>query len=89
MIESLSILSGDCRIYARRELDLWLDSSLTLIHDAYNKKLQEIDQLFDTLNENLEDYKQRQLMSLTRQKTDVLIQEVEQLHTQLPTLIQV
>jgi hypothetical protein len=89
MIQSLSISSGDCRKYARKQLDSWLDSSLTLLRDAYNEKLHEIDQLFDTLNEDLEIYKQRQLMTITRQKSDLLMQEIEQLQTQLPTFIQV
>jgi hypothetical protein len=89
MIQSLSISSGDCRIHARKQLDLWLDSSLTLLRDAYNQKLHEIDQLYETLNEDLEVYKQRQLMTIKRQKTDLLMQEVEQLQTQLSTLIQV
>jgi hypothetical protein len=89
MIQSLSISSGDCRRYARKELDLWLDLSLTLLRDAYNEKLHEIDQLFDTLNEDLEVYKQRNLMSITRQNSDLLIKEIEQLQIQLPTFIQV
>ena len=89
MIQSLSISSGDCRTHARKQLDSWLDSSLTLLRDAYNKKLNEIDQLFDTLNENLGVYKQRNLMTIARQKNDLLMQEVEQLQTQLPTFIQV
>jgi len=66
-----------------------LDSSLTLLRDAYNQKLHEIDQLYQTLNEDLEVYKQRQLMTIKRQKSDLLVQEVEQLQSQLPTLIQV
>jgi hypothetical protein len=66
-----------------------LNSSLTLIRDAYNEKLHEIDQIFDTLNEDLDVYKQRNLTSITRQNTDLLKQEIEQLQTQLPTLIQV
>ncbi len=89
MIESLSISSSDCRNYARKQLDVWLDSSLSLIRDAYNEKSYEIDQLFETLNEDLEVYKQRQLMTIKRQKTDLLMQEIEQLQTQLSTLIQV
>lgn len=89
MIESLSISSGDCRINAKEELDLWLESSLNLLRDIYHKKLHEIDQLYDKLNKNLEDYKQRQSMTISQQKTDLLKQELEQLHTQLPTLIQV
>ncbi len=66
-----------------------MNSSLTLIRDAYNEKLHEIDQIFDTLNEDLDVYKQRNLTSITRQNTDLLKQEIEQLQTQLPTLIQV
>jgi len=89
MIQSFSISSGDCRNYARKQLDSWLDSSLTLLRDAYNEKLHEIDQLFDTLNEDLEIYKQWQLMTITRQKSDLLMQEIEQLQIELPTLIQV
>ncbi len=85
----MSISSDDCGRYARKQLDLWLDSSLTLLRDAYNQKLHEIDQLYETLNEDLEVYKQRQLMKITRQKSDLLVQEVEQLQSQLPTLIQV
>lgn len=89
MIRNLSLSSGDCRTNARKQLDSWLDSSLTLLRDAYNEKSHAIDQLFDTLNEDLEMYKQRQLMTMTKQKSDLLIQEIEQLQTQLPTLIQV
>jgi hypothetical protein len=89
MIQSLSISSDDCRKYARKQLDSWLDSSLILLRDAYNEKLHEIDQLFDTLNEDLEVYKQRQLMIMTKQKNDLLMQEIEQLQIELPTLIQV
>jgi hypothetical protein len=89
MIQSLSISSGECRTNARRQLDSWLDSSLTLLRDAYNEKLHAIDQLFDTLIEDLEIYKQRQLKTITKQKSDLLIKEVEQLQTELPTLIQV
>ena len=89
MIQSLSLSSGDCRTNSRKQLDLWLDSSLTLLRDAYNEKLHAIDELFDTLNKNLEIYKQRQLMTITKQKSDLLNQEVKQLQTQLPTLIQV
>jgi hypothetical protein len=88
-IQSLSISSNDCRRYARKELDLWLNSSLKLLRDGYNEKLHEIDQLFDTLNEDLEVYKQRNLMTIKRQNRDLLIQELEQLQIQLPTLIQV
>jgi hypothetical protein len=89
MIRSLSLSSGDCRTYARKQLDSWLNTSLTLVQDAYNEKLHEIDQLFDTLNEDLEVYKQRQLTTITKQKSDLLLQEVEQLQTHLSTLIQV
>lgn len=89
MIQSLSIIEGDCRSYARKELDLWLDTSLTLLRDTYNEKLHEIDQLFNTLNEDLDVYKQRNLMAITRQNSDLLRQEIEQLQTQLPIIIQV
>jgi hypothetical protein len=89
MIQSLSLSSGDCQTHARKQLDLWLDSSLTLLRDTYNEKLQEIDHLFDSLNQDLEIYKQRQITTITRQKSDLLLQEVEQLQTQLPTLIEV
>jgi len=89
MIQSLSISSDDCRKYARKQLDSWLDSSLTLLRDTYNEKMEEIDQLFDTLNEDLEVYKQRQLMIITKQKSDLLMQEIEQLQIELPKLIQV
>ena len=89
MIQSLSLSSGDCRTYARKQLDSWLNSSLTLLRDVYNKNLHEIDQLFDTLNEDLEVYKQRQLITITKQKSDLLLQEIEQLQTLLPTLIEV
>jgi hypothetical protein len=89
MIQSLSLSSGECRKNARKQLDSWLDSSLTLLRDAYNEKLHTIDQLFDTLIEDLEIYKQRQLKTITKQKSDLLIKEVEQLQTELPTLIQV
>ncbi|CAF2606921.1 unnamed protein product [Rotaria sp. Silwood2] len=89
IIQSLSFSSNDCRIHARKQLDSWLDSSLTLLRNAYNEKLNEIDQLYDTLNEDLELYKQRQLMAITRQKNDLLNQEIEQLQRQLPTFIQV
>ncbi|CAF4745852.1 unnamed protein product [Rotaria sp. Silwood1] len=89
MIKSLSLSSNDCRIYARKQLDLWLDSSLTLLRNTYNEKLNEIDQLFITLNEDLEMYKQRQLMTIQRQKNNLLNEEIEQLQKQLSTLIQV
>jgi hypothetical protein len=62
---------------------------LTLLRDTYNEKLHEIDQLFDTLNNDLEVYKQRQLITITRQKSNLLAQEIEQLQKELPTLIQV
>ncbi|CAF1039299.1 unnamed protein product [Rotaria magnacalcarata] len=89
MIQSLSISSNECRIHARKQLDLWLDSSLTLLREAYNEKLNEIDQLFDILTKDLEVYKQRQLITIIEQKTDPLNQEIEVLQKQLPTLIQV
>ncbi|CAF0715539.1 unnamed protein product [Adineta steineri] len=89
IIESLSISSGDCRKNARNELDSWLDISLSLLRKTYNEKIQEIDQLYDVLNEDLEVYKQRQLLTMTKQKNDLLIEELEQLKKQLPTLIQV
>lgn len=88
-IQSLSLSSEDCRIHAREQLDSWLKLSLALIRDAYDEKLNQIDQLFEILNEDLEVYKQRQLMTITRQKTDLLTQEIEELRKQLPTLIQV
>ncbi len=62
---------------------------MTLLRDTYNEKLHEIDQLFDTLNNDLEVYKQRQLITITRQKSNLLAQEIEQLQKELPTLIQV
>ena len=89
MIQSLSISSDNCRIYAQKQLDSWLDTSLNLIQDTYNKKLHEIDQLFDRLNDDLEVYKQRQLMTIIRQNKDLLKEEVEQLQTKLSTIIQV
>ncbi|CAF0772424.1 unnamed protein product [Rotaria sordida] len=89
MIQSLSLSSNECRIYARKQLDSWLDSSLTLLRNTYNEKLNEIDQLFHTLNEDLEIYKQRQLITITRQKNNLLNQEIKQLQEQLPILIQV
>ncbi len=89
MIESLSISSGDCQINALKQLDLWFDSSLNLLRDIYNKKLNEINQLFNILTQDLEIYKQRQLMTIAQQKSDLLIEEIEKLQRHLPTLIQV
>lgn len=62
---------------------------MNLIRDAYNEKTREIDRLFETLQRNLEIYKQRQKMTIAKQHRDMLMEEVEQLRSDLPNLIEV
>jgi hypothetical protein len=89
LIESLSLSSGTCRTHAQEQLDVWLNSSITLLRDTYETKSREIEQLFGTLTNNLDQYKQRQSMTLTKQNKDMLLEEVQQLQRHLPTLINV
>ena len=62
---------------------------MNLLRDTYNNKTCEINNLFEMMKKNLDDYKQRQLKSIGKQHRDLLMQEVDLLKTEISTLIEV